>query len=334
MRLVRAEAERLAARRFVQLMVVLLVLAFGITAATTLADSHQPTASELASAERQAVEAQQSMEDSYRNCVAVHQGSAPQGQADEYPEDCSFLDPAQQERLPVAGDFLYNVFTFADEARPLLFFLIAFLLLFGFLVGASYVGADLNSGGVVNLLLWRPRRLAVLGAKLGTLLGGVLLLSVLASAAYLATFWLIGQWAGRPGRLDDAFWRSLGGLFGRGLLLVLLGTAVGFAIATLGRHTAAALGAAAGYVVVWEGGARVVMEILDVRSPERWVLSSYVGAWLNGRIQFSTDVVCYGRSDCSGVWSLTAAESLPVLLTVAAVLVVAAFAVFRRRDLI
>ncbi|MFC3504875.1 hypothetical protein ACFOOK_28450 [Micromonospora krabiensis] len=69
-------------------------------------------------------------------------------------------------------------------------------MLFGFLVGASYIGADLNSGGVVNLLLWRPRRLAVLGAKLGTLLGSVLVLSLLASAAYLGTFWVIGQTAG------------------------------------------------------------------------------------------------------------------------------------------
>ena len=49
------------------------------------------------------------------------------------------------------------MFTFAEEAEPLLYFLIAFLALFGFLVGASYIGADLNSGGVVNLLLWRPR---------------------------------------------------------------------------------------------------------------------------------------------------------------------------------
>jgi hypothetical protein len=60
--LVRAELERLSARRFVQLMVVLLVLAFAVTAATTLAGSHKPSASELISAREQATEARQSME--------------------------------------------------------------------------------------------------------------------------------------------------------------------------------------------------------------------------------------------------------------------------------
>ncbi len=119
------------------------------------------------------------------------------------------------------------MFSFAEQAESLLSFLIAFLVLFGFLVGASYIGADLNSGGVVNLLLWRPRRLTVLAAKLGTLLGSVLALSLLASVAYLATFWVIGQSAGLPGRLDGDFWRSLGAVHGRGLVLVLLASAAG-----------------------------------------------------------------------------------------------------------
>ena len=47
MNLVRAELERLTARRFVQLMLVLLAVAFAVTVATTLAGSHQPTATEL-----------------------------------------------------------------------------------------------------------------------------------------------------------------------------------------------------------------------------------------------------------------------------------------------
>lgn len=42
MNLVRAELERLAARRFVQLMVVLLAAAFAVTVVTTLAGSHRP----------------------------------------------------------------------------------------------------------------------------------------------------------------------------------------------------------------------------------------------------------------------------------------------------
>lgn len=192
------------------------------------------------------------------------------------------------------------MFSFANQALPLLYFLIAFLVLFGFLVGASYIGADLNSGGVVNLLLWRPRRLTVL-ATLGTLLGMVLVLALIASVAYLATFWVIGQTAGLPGRLSGEFWRSLGAVHLRGVVLVLLASALGFAIATLGRHTSAALGAAAAYLVVWELGGRLILEIIDARRPDRFMLSSHIQAWLTAKADFwDTCPGSSGTAYCDG----------------------------------
>ncbi|MEU6078299.1 ABC transporter permease subunit [Micromonospora sp. NPDC047074] len=337
MNLVRAELERLGARRFVQLMLVLLVLAFGVTAATTMAGSHQPTAQELIDAQQQAAAARIELERTHQLCLERERGAALADDVRGYvPDDCSEVDPALMERAPVAADFLTGVFIFAEEAEALLYFLIAFLALFGFLVGASYIGADLNSGGVVNLLLWRPRRMMVLGAKLGTLLGGTALVSVLASAAYLGTFWLIAHLAGRPGRLDGEFWGALGATWGRGLLLVLLLTTVGFAVATLGRHTSAALGAIAGYLVVWELGARLVMEILDVAKPERLMLSSYAAALLNGRIGFWDYRSCtfVGSDSCGGdAWALTWQPSLLLLLGLTGALTGAAFVAFRRRDL-
>lgn len=337
MNLVRAELERLSARRFVQLMVVLLVLAFAVTAATTLAGSHKPTVTELNSARAQAAEARQGMEVAYQQCLARQNGTLPQSEMGNYfPEECASIDPIRQDRLPIAADFLPGVFTFAQQAEPLLYFLIAFLVLFGFLVGASYIGADLTSGGVVNLLLWRPRRMTMLAAKLGTLVGAVLVLALLASVAYLATFWVIGQTAGLPGRLDGDFWRSLGAVHGRGLVLVLLASALGFAIATLGRHTSAALGAAAAYLVVWELGARLVLEIIDARKSDLFMLSSHIGAWLNGGARFYDERLCTGGPglNCNPFYTITSGASLLVLLVLTGGLTAAAFAVFRRRDLI
>ncbi|GAB3955240.1 ABC transporter permease subunit [Micromonospora vulcania] len=338
MNLVRAELERLSARRFVQLMVVLLVLAFGVTAATTLAGSHRPSAAELSAARNEAAEARQGMEDTFQRCLARQDGAITSpDEGNYYPADCSEIDPTRRDRLPIAADFLPGVFSFAQQARPLLYFLIAFLVLFGFLVGASYVGADLNSGGVVNLLLWRPRRLTVLGTKLGALLGGVLALALAASVLYLATFWVIGQTAGLATELDGDFWRELGALHGRGLVLVLLVSALGFAIATLGRHTSAALGAVAAYAVVWELGARLVLEIVDARRPDQLMLSSHIGAWLSGEARFYDNQLCRGSADgiyCDGFYSLTWGPSLIVLLGITGGLTAAAFAVFRRRDLI
>ncbi len=256
MNLIRAELERLGARRFVQLMIVLLMLAFGVTAATTLAGSHQPSAVELAEAQRQAAANLRGMELEHERCLARDRGEPLPGDEGFYlPPDCSELDPALRDRLPVAADYLTGVFTFTRQAEPLLYFLVAYLVLFGFLVGASYIGADLNSGGVVNLLLWRPRRLTVLGAKLGTLLGAVLTVSVLASLAYLVTFWVIAQVAGYPGPTNAAFWADLGAIWGRGLTLVLLAAATGFA----SRR--------------WDGTRRR----RSARSPPTWWCGSWVG---------------------------------------------------------
>ncbi|WP_433390935.1 ABC transporter permease subunit [Micromonospora sp. KLBMP9576] len=338
MNLVRAELERLGARRFVQLMLVLLVLAFGVTAATTLAGSHRPTDQEISAAELQAAAARSELHRVHQLCLDQRRGVVLPDDVREYvPNDCDEADPALMGWVPVAADFLVGVFVFAEEAEALLYFLVAFLALFGFLVGASYIGADLNSGGVVNLLLWRPRRMTVLGTKLGTLLGGTALLSVLASAAYLGTFWLIAQVAGRPGPLDGEFWGLLGAAWGRGLLLVLLLTTVGFAVATLGRHTSAALGAVAGYLVVWELGARLVLEMLDVVKPERLMLSSYAAALLNGRAGFWDTRSCPsgGSGFCAGdgAWTLTWQPSLLLLLGLTGALTAVAFATFRRRDL-
>ncbi|MGC4756064.1 ABC transporter permease subunit [Micromonospora trifolii] len=336
MNLVRAELERLSARRFVQLMVVLLVAAFAVTAATTLVGSHKPSVSELNSARGQAAEARRDLEANHQLCLARQNGDVVGDSDDFFPDDCSAIDPIRQDRLPIPADFLPGVFTFADQAEPLLYFLIAFLVLFGFLVGASYIGADLTSGGVVNLLLWRPRRVTVLAAKLGTLLGAVLVLSLLASVAYLATFWVIGQTAGLPGRLDGEFWSSLGAVHGRGLVLVLLASALGFAIATLGRHTSAALGALAAYAVVWELGARLVLEIVDAPNSDLFMLSSHIGAWLNGGARFYDEQICRGSTglSCEGFYTMTWGVSLLVLLAITGGLTAAAFAVFRRRDLI
>lgn len=330
MNLVRAEASRLIARRFVQLMLLLLIAAFGVTVATTIAGSHQPTATEITRAEAEADQQYREAERWYNQCVTQQELGLPN--LDRFPADCEELRP----RRPDVTEFLYGVFVFERQIRPLTYFLVAFLALFGFLVGASYVGAELTSGGMTNLLLWRPQRMVVLGTKLGTLLAATLLVSVVAGPLYLGTFWVIAEVRGLPGELDTEFWRWLGLATGRGLVLVLLVTAIAFAIATVGRHTSAALGAAAAYAVVWEAGARIVMEIVETARPDQWMLSTHIGVWMAGQGRFWDRSACPGDSVlyCDNEWyTLHWPTSLAVLLAVTAVCVGAAFLTFRRRDL-
>ena len=94
------------------------------------------------------------------------------------------------------------------------------------------------------------------------------MISLAATAVYLGgVVWTIAQIAGLPGRLNGEFWRSFGGLYGRGHGGGAARRRAGFAIATLGRHTSAALGAVGRVPVVWELGARLVLEIVDEGGP-------------------------------------------------------------------
>lgn len=327
MNLVRAEIYRLASRGFVRLMVVLLLAAFGVTVATTLADSHKPTQVEIETAQRNATDAYYSMERYYSDCVNRHRFDASAEERAAAPQDCERIRPVR----PDLSQYLAGVFVFEREIEPLSYFLIAFLVLFGFLVGASAIGVELTSDGMTNLLLWRPQRVTVLATKLGTVLGTTLAVSMVATAGYVSVFLLVAETTGLPGRLDDDFWGDLSLMLGRGMVLVLLTTAIGFAIAALGRHTAAALGVAAAYGVIWEAGARLVMEIGEVTRSEIWMLSTHIGAFIRGRLEIWDVSGCSGFA-CAPGYTLTSSKSFLVLLVVAAGCVAAAFAAFRRRD--
>ncbi|RKR90586.1 hypothetical protein BDK92_4964 [Micromonospora pisi] len=331
MNLVQAELERLASRRFVQLMLALLIAAFTVTVATTVSGSHKPDAAELSHAQTQV---QRELDEDERRLAACRLANRPGASEDErarYPRDC---DTIPLDR-PQIEDFLNGVFVFERQIRGLVYFLITFLALFGFLVGASYIGADLTSGGMTNLLLWRPQRLTVLGTKLGTLLGAVFGVSVVASLLFVSAFWLVAEVRGITGTLDVDFWSYLLPTLIRGWVLTLMVTAIGFTIAVLGRHTAAALGVLAAYAVLWEGGGRIVMEIIDAPRPDMWMLSTYIGAWLLGQVQLSATAANCQEMYCPPVlYAVNWPIGLLVLSLVVAAFVAGSFASFRKRDLV
>lgn len=312
MNLVLAELSRLVARRFVQLMAVLLIVAFGVTVATTVAGSHRPTTAEWERAEEEVQLAEVRLVQLRQEC-------------EQRQVTATFCD-AYLERQPRIEDYLFGVFVFSQEIDELAYFMIAFLALFAFLVAASFVGAELTSGGMTNLLLWRPQRLTVLGTKLATVLAAVLALSVVASVLYIGAFYAISEVTGVPGALDGEFWGDIALTVTRGIGLVLFAAAVGFGAATLGRHTAAALGLVATYSIVWEIGARIVFEVVEAGRPDQYMLSSYIGAWMDGDVSF------YDRY-INAQYELTWVHAAAVFAITLAVIVGGAFATFRHRDL-
>jgi ABC-2 type transport system permease protein len=90
---------------------------------------------------------------------------------------------------------------------------------------------------------------------------------------------------------------------------------------------------------VWEGGARLMMELLNAQTPDPWFLSTYIGAWMTGRLELSHRFApCYDYASemvngCSNQYAIYWWHAAAVFLVLLAVLVGGAFGVFRRRDL-
>lgn len=214
---------------------------------------------------------------------------------------------------PVAAGDTYRML------GPLFYFLTACLGLFGFLLGASFAGAELTSGAVAHLLLWRPDRTRVFTAKLAVVLGTVLVAGLLGVIAVLVAWWAVTD-SGLSGPRTIPL-ISLGA---RGVGLAVVVAGVGFAAAVLGRRTSAALGLAVTYLVLWEFAGRTVVAALQRPDSSGWFLTTHLMAWLQGEAAGS---------------ALREAAAVPawlqagmVLLALFVVCVGAAAVVFRHRD--
>ena len=332
MRLFRAELARLFARRFTRIGLVGLVVLLGIIAASLFASNHKPTPADITSAQIQADQALTQMNAEYQSCLDSQQPGGP-----ATPDSAKFppgFDCRQiVEHPPTEADFLPSSFNFAVSAPDLFRALGAMLALFGFAVGASFIGAEWSSGGVTNLLLWRPTRIPVWFGKLAGLLTGTLGVGVALSLVWYGGLWLIADHRGTAAMTPGAV-RSLALTDARALALALAATVLGYAISALGRNTATALGVAVAWVVLFEIGLRIILGLLDVARPERWFLSTYVGAWLTKTTHFVDHSMCGdGSVTCTPVeWSVSWPQSALVGGILVVVVVAASLYAFRRRD--
>jgi hypothetical protein len=329
MRFLRAELSRLFARRFTRIGLIGLVLLLAVIAVAIAATNRKPTDADFVSAKIQLDNARVQMLATYQQCLDAQAGKADTPDAQHFVPgtDCHEIIA----HPPVLSDFLPSNFNLASTGPDLYRVLGALLALFGFAVGTSYIGAEWSSGGVTNLLLWRPGRIPVWLGKLGSLLAGILGTGVVLSAIWYATLWLLADHRGSAAMTAGAL-RSLALVDVRALALALATTTLGYAIAMLGRNTASALGVAVAWVVVFELGLRIVLGLLDAARPERWYLSTYAGAWLNNGARFYDDSMCHSSS-CAGVWWTVSLQQAALVGTVLVVLIVLpSVYTFRRKD--
>jgi hypothetical protein len=337
MSLARAERRRLFKRRFTRYMLLLVVLVLGGIAVGTFVSNQKLGPARIAAAERETDRMYERDAGFFRQerLACERAQAAGEDTGDRYPADCSAIVPPPREEYRVVWN-LPATFVFREDFEPTITILAGILALFAFVVGASYVGAEWSSGGMMNLLLWRPRRLSVLLTKLATLLGAVVALFVGLAALWTAAFWAVGTYRGTTEGMTSGVWQSFALTGLRGLGLVVTAAVIGFGVASLGRHTAFALGSAVGVGVVGQIGVGITLGLVGVTFIGRWLWPSYLQAWMDKELVLrNTDGCDFSLTgECRPLeFVMTWPVSGAVFAAAAALVLAAALWAMRRRDI-
>jgi ABC-2 type transport system permease protein len=330
-----AESRRLVKRRFTRFFVLGALVVLAAVAVAMFVTNHKIGPAQIAQAKAKAhAEYQRNVDQTaafQKQCEAA-KGTAG---AKNFPGDCNDITPPNESDFDPAW-FTPATFDFRKNFPALVTTLAALLAVVGFVVGASFVGAEWNSGGMANLLLWRPQRIRVLGTKLLAFLVGLVALTVVLSAVWTGLFTLVARLRGTSASMTGGAWQSLLLMEGRGLVLVVVAGALGFGLASLGRHTAMALGVAIGLIVVFQFGLGTALSLAKVKFAEAYLIPIWASAWMNK----TYDVRDYNSCDFSATegcrpdtFTITWHMAGSALVVAFVVIVGAALWTIRRRDI-
>jgi len=328
--LIRAEWRRLFTRRITWVMLALVVAVLALVVFAVGSRSHPHTPQTLARA--QDFIAGQRAQNLDLCLTEAREGTIEPGQT-EPPTEAGCQEAARSFNPPV-DEFQGFQFRFSSDIGTMVFLFSGLLALLGFVVGASSIGAEWSTGGMAMLLVWRPRRLQVLVGKLAALLLGVTAMTVGTSLAWIGALWSVARLRGDATGIDGGLLSSLAIRDLRGLALALACATAGFAMASFGRHTAAALGAAVAYVVVDEVVLRILLTASGITRPQRYFLTSYVFAWLDQTTSYPDTSPCVLAGSCrASTWSISLAQGGAVIGAIVAVTLAAGVYALRRRDI-
>ncbi|MFV2086121.1 ABC transporter permease [Micromonospora sp. LOL_021] len=333
MNLYRAELRRLGKRRFVRYLVAAALLLLVAIAVGTFLGNQKIGPAAYAEAERTAeaeYRAQVEWAEQWRAECERSQSSG--ADTNRFPPNCADIVAPTRDMYP-AEPYLPATFTYHSDFPATLYVFATLSTLVFFAAGASFIGAEWTSGAMMNLLLWRPRRLRVLFTKLAALLTGVLAVTVPAVLMWTAAHWATAVWRGSTAEMTAGAWRSVALTELRVVVLVVAAATVGFGLAAIGRHTALALGGVLAVLVLGQSALSFLADVTDATFTEAWVLPVYWIAWMDSSIELTSWQACDGQPGCVPpttelTWLHTGVLMAAVVLLVS---VVAAWTV-RRRD--
>jgi ABC-2 type transport system permease protein len=320
-----SEVLRMYSRRLVRFFIAVGVIIVVVASVIVAARSHRPTSGTIAQAR---VEYQQELQACMNGEFGRGPIVSPSGPTGSGPtgggsgtnmtaQQCidSGLMPPESVFIASAS----NEFTTADLADAFMHTSLLMILL-AMVIGASSIGAEWGYGSISTLLTWEPRRVRVLLVRalvvaITIALATFLLQALLATGLYIAAA-LRGSTAG-----SNAAWlaRVLAAM-GRVTLVSTIVAVISYAVAAIGRNTAAALGALVAYLAIFES---ILRGFRPAVTP--WLLASSVVTYITGHTQ--EVFVSPART-----LILTPTHSLLVAAGYGLVLLVAALLIFRGRD--
>ena len=233
--LLAVELKRFWSRRLFRVLVILFMLALlvaGVIALFVSDDSDDAVA-------RAQAESRQQID----QCLEFWEG---QGQTDLPPEVEDVREFCESQVFVEDPRFPYNEMPGVMEGLAIPF------LMLGWLIGASFVGAEWNHRTMTTMLTWEPRRSRLLVSKLIALVAGVFVVTLLVQAFTMLAFLPAGLFVGNMDGMDSSWWRDLVEQSLRTGGLGVLASVFGMSLAMLGRNTAAALGVGFVYLAVVE----------------------------------------------------------------------------------
>ena len=183
------------------------------------------------------------------------------------------------------------------------------------LLGASFVGAEWQKGSMTTALTWEPRRVRLLIAKFVAVALFGLVFVVFMQLLLSFVLAIVAVTVGSTGGVNPDWARETSGVAARVAALGSITAVVGSAIATMGRNTTAALGAAFVYFGVLEG---LIRGLRPKWQP--WLLGDNASQFISGQPAGET------------MLSKTQVEVALTLLAYVAVLTIAATSFFKTRD--
>jgi len=318
MSLVRAERRRFIKRRMIVWTLVIFVGLLTTIGSIVFFTTEKVTPAARAAAQAQADREYQRVMDEYQRCQ-------------ESPtERCQGMPEPQREWFQ-AEYFMPPTFNFRNDADDFIIAWAILLAMFSFIIGASFVGAEWRSGAMMNLLTWRPKRMQVLGTKLSVLLGWLTVVGAVTFGLWTAALVGIASAHGTMERMTNGAWQSYGLTGLRGLAMILAFGALGFGLASIGRHIGLALGVALGVIILGQFGLTLVLRMAEVHYPEQYLIPYHMQAWMEKRVEIGDPFAAPGIEAPTKIISF--GESGSIGLGVVALVLAVAFYTMRRRDI-